>query len=62
MGKNRLEMKKLSKENRINVAETKMVETGYFEETETDKHLELASSVERQSERTNDWVDHALKN
>ena len=49
-------------EYRINVAEAKMVETEYLEEFEIDQHLELASSVDRRSDRVNDWVDHALEN
>ena len=60
--KSRLEMERLSEENRIKVAEAKMVETEYLEESEIDQHLELASSVDRRSDRVNDWVDHALEN
>ena len=60
--KSRLEMERLSEENRIKVAEAKMVETEYFEESEIDQHLELASSVDRRSDRVIDWVDHALEN
>ena len=60
--KSRLEMERLSEENRIKVAEAKMVETEYLEETEIDQHLELASSVDRRSDRVNDWVNHALEN
>ena len=55
-------MERLSKENRIKVAEAKMVETEYLEESEIDQHLELASSVNRRSDRVNDWVDRALEN
>ena len=58
----RLEMERLSEENRIKVAEAKVVETEYLEESEIDQHLELASSVDRRSDRVNDWVDHALEN
>ena len=57
-----LEMERLSKENRIKVAEAKLVKTEYLEESEIDQHLELASSVDRRSDRVNDWVDHALEN
>ena len=39
-----------------------MVETEHLEESETDQHLELASSVDRRSGKINDWVDHALEN
>ena len=60
--KSRLEMERLSEENRIEVAEAKMVETEYLEDSEIDHHLELASSVDRRSDRVNDWVDHALEN
>ena len=60
--KSRLEMERLSEENRIKVAEAKVVETEYLEESEIDQHLELASSVDRRSDRVNDWVDHALEN
>ena len=62
--KSRLEMERLSKENRIKVAEAKMVETEYLEESEIDQHqhLELASSVDRRSDRVNDWFDHTLEN
>ena len=60
--KSRLEMERLSEENRIKVAEAKMVETEYLEESEIDQHFELASSVDRRSDRVNDWVDHALEN
>ena len=55
-------MERLSEENRIKVAEAKMVETDHLEESEIDQHLELASSVDRHSDRVNDWVDHALEN
>ena len=55
-------MERLSEENRIKVAEAKMVETEYLEESEIDQHLELAPSVDRRSDRVNDWVDHALEN
>ena len=55
-------MERLSEENRIKVAEAKMVETEYLEESEIDQHLELASLVDRRSDRVNDWVDHALEN
>ena len=55
-------MERLSEENRIKVAEAKMVKTEYLEEFEIDQHLELASSVDRRSDRVNDWVDHALEN
>ena len=55
-------MERLSEENGIKVAEAKMVETEYLEESEIDQHLELASSVDRRSDRVNDWVDHALEN
>ena len=58
----RHEMERLSKENLIKVAEAKMVETEYLEESEIDQHFELASSVDRRSDRVNDWVDHALEN
>ena len=60
--KSRLEIERLSEENCIKVAEAKMVETEYLEESEIDQHLELASSVDRRSDRVNDWVDHALEN
>ena len=40
----------------------KMVEIEYLEESEIDQHLEQASSVDRRSDRVNDWVDHALEN
>ena len=60
--KSRLEMERFSAENRIKVAEAKMVETEYLEESEIDHHLELASSDDRRSDRVNDWVDHALEN
>ena len=60
--KSRLEMERLSEENRIKVAEAKMVETEYLEESEIDQHLELASSVDRRSDRANDWVIYALEN
>ena len=60
--KSRLEMERLSEENCIKVAEAKMVETEYLEESEINQHLELASSVDRRSDRVNDWVDHALEN
>ena len=62
MEKSRHEMERLSEENRIIVAEAKMVETIYLEESEIDQHLELASSVDRRSDRVNNWVDHALEN
>ena len=39
-----------------------MVETECLEEAEVDQHLELASSVDRRSDRVKDWVDHALEN
>ena len=55
-------MELLSEEKRIKVAEAKMVETEYLEESEIDQHLELVSSVDRRSDRVNDWVDHALEN
>ena len=55
-------MERLSEENRIKVAEAKMDETEYLEESEIDQHLELASSVDCRSDRLNDWVDHALEN
>ena len=61
MEKSRLEMEPLSEENCIKVAESKMLETEYLEETEIDRHLELVSSVDRRSDRVNDWVDHALE-
>ena len=61
MEKSRLEMERLSKENRIKVAQAKMVEIEYLEEAEIDQHLELPSSVDRRSERVNDWVDHKLE-
>ena len=61
MEKIRLEMERVSEENRIKVAEAKMVETVYLEESEIDQHLELAPSVDRRSDRLNDWVDHALE-
>ena len=60
--KSRLEMERLSEENGIKVAEAKMVEIEYLEESEIDQHLEQASSVDRRSDRVNDWVDHALEN
>ena len=44
-------MERLNEENCINVAEAKMVETEYLEESEIDQHLELASSVDRRSDR-----------
>ena len=40
------------------MAEAEVVETEYFEETEIDQHLELSYSVDRRSEKVNDWVDH----
>ena len=52
-------MERLSEENRIKVAEAIMVETEYREESKIDQ---LASSVDRRSDRVNDWVDHALEN
>ena len=55
-------MERLSKENRIKVAEAKMVETEYLEKSEIDQYLELASSVDHPSDRVNEWVDHALEN
>ena len=55
-------MERLSEENRIKVAEAKMVETEYLEQSEIDQHLVLASSVDRCSDRAIDWVDHALEN
>ena len=58
----RLEMERLSEENRIKVAEAKMLKTEYLKESEIDQHLELASSVDRRSDRVIDWVDHALEN
>ena len=61
MEKIRLEMERVSEENRIKVAEAKMVETVYLEESEIDQHLELAPSVDRRSDRVNDWIDHALE-
>ena len=60
--KSRLDMERLSEENHIKLAEAKMVETEYLEESEIDQHLELASSVDRRSDKVNDWVDHALEN
>ena len=60
--KSRLEMERLGEENRTKVAEAKMVETEYLDESEIGQHLELASSVDRRSDRVNDWVDHALEN
>ena len=38
-----------------------MVKIEYLEEAEIDQHLELPSSVDRRSERVNDWVDHKLE-
>ena len=55
-------MERLSEENRIKVAEAKIVGIEYLEESEIDQHLELASSVDRRSDRVNDWVDHTLEN
>ena len=60
--KSRLEMERLSEENRIKVAVAKKVETEYLKESETDQHLELASSADRRSDTVNDWVNHALEN
>ena len=60
MEKNRLEMKRLSEENRIQVAEAKIVQTEYLEEAEKDQHLELLSLVDC-TKRVNDWVHHALE-
>ena len=44
-------MERLIEENCIKVAEAKMVETEYLEESEVDQHLELASSVDCRSDR-----------
>ena len=54
-------MKRLSEENRIKVAEGKMVETEYLEEAEKDQHSELASPVDRRSDSASDWVNQALE-
>ena len=62
MKKIRLEMKRLSEENRIKVAQANIVEIEYLEEAEIDQHLELAFSVDRRSDSVNDWVDDALEN
>ena len=53
MEKSRLEMERSSEETCINVAEAKMIETDYLEESEINQHLELASSVDRRSDRLN---------
>ena len=55
-------MERLSEENHFKVAVAEMVETEYLEESEIDQHLQLASSVDRRSDRVNDWVDHAVEN
>ena len=60
--KSRLEMERLSEKNCIKVAEAKLLETEYLEESEIDQHLDLASSVDCLSHRVNDWVDHAIEN
>ena len=55
-------MERLSEKNCIKVAEAKLVETEYLDESEIDQHLDLASSVDCRSHRVNDWVDHAIEN